>query len=92
MRHVYIYIQRIVSTYLLSRNAHVYIYNQACAMSKYTLIYAHMSTFKFPACADLYISICGIYTCIHVHIYIYIHQAHMSIVTCHASAQCTYLY
>ncbi len=38
----------------------------------HTLICAHMSTFKFPACADLYIYICGIHTCVHVHIYIYI--------------------
>jgi hypothetical protein len=60
--------------------AHVYIYGQAWAMSKFTLIYAHMSTFKFPACADLYIYICGIYTCIqYMFIFIFIfHQAHDS--------------
>jgi len=92
-----------ISTYLLSRSAHVYIYNQACAMSKYTLIYAQMYTFKFPACADLYIYICGIYTCVHVHIYIYISPSahvysyiprmctmHISVLTYHRNVHVSY--
>jgi hypothetical protein len=61
-----------ISTYLLSRSAHVYIYNQACAMSKYTLIYAHMSTFEFHACADVYIYILHMRTCSYLYtVYLY---------------------